>query len=161
MRLRSDLSTKTGNVQSSFRSWFEIQYFRVVDMISVLQRRLQALTPREMALCCIALGLLLALPFAPKAWRTIQRTRALRHPQRAPRTSASFWYQRMLKLMARRGVRKEPFQTAEEFASTVPDPAMRRDVELFTEHYDRARFNESVADAQRLPELYEELAGRR
>lgn len=161
MRLRSDLSTKTGNVQSSFRSWFEMQYFRVVNMISALQRRLEALSPREMALCCVVLGLLLALPFAPKAWRSIQRTRALRHPQRAPRTSASFWYQRMLKLMARRGVRKEPFQTAEEFASIVPDPAMRRDVELFTEHYERARFNESVADAQRLPELYEELAGRR
>jgi hypothetical protein len=38
---------------------------------------------------------------------------------------------------------------------------MRRDVELFTDHYERARFNESVVDAQRLPELYEELAGRR
>jgi len=161
MRLRSDLSTRTGNVQSSFRSWFEIQYFRVVNAISALQQRLQTLSPREMALCCIVLGLLLALPFAPKAWRSIQRTRALRHPQRAPRTSASFWYQRMLKLMARRGVHKELFQTAEEFASTVPDAAMRRDVELFTEHYERARFDASVEDAQRLPELYEELAGRR
>ena len=102
--------------------WVERQYFRVVNMIGALQRRLEELSPRQMALCCMLLGLLLALPFAPKAWRSIQRTRALRHPQRAPRTSASFWYQRMLKMMARRGVRKEPSQTAEEFASTIPDP---------------------------------------
>jgi hypothetical protein len=94
-------------------------------------------------------------------WRGIQRTRALRHPQKAPRTSASFWYQRMLKMMARRGVCKEHFQTAEEFASSIPDPRMRHDVELFTEYYERARFDASVEDAQRLPELYEEIAAKK
>jgi hypothetical protein len=67
----------------------------------------------------------------------------------------------MLRLMARRGVRKGPSQTPEEFAATVPDPAMRRDIELFTEHYERARFDASVEDAQMLPELYEEIAGSR
>jgi hypothetical protein len=114
-----------------------------------------------MALCCVLLGLLLALPFAPMTWRTVQRTRALRHPQKAPRTSASFWYQRMLKMMAKRGVRKEQSQTAGEFASAIPDPRMRHDVELFTEHYERARFDASVEDAQLLPELYEEIAGKK
>lgn len=161
LRLRTDLSTKTGNVQSSFRLWSMHQYFRIVNTMGRWQRRLENLSPRQMALCCVLLGLLLALPFAPKAWRSFQRTRALRHPQRAPRTSASFWYQRMLKMMARRGVRKEPSQTAEEFVSSIPDPVMRQGVELFTEHYERARFAESVEDAQRLPELYEEIAGRR
>ena len=161
MKLRADLSTTTGNVQSSFRTWTLHQYSRVVNMMGSFQRRLENLSPGQMALYCVLLGLLLAMPFAPKAWRTVQRTRALRHPQRAPRTSASFWYQRMLKMMARRGVRKEPSQTAEEFASTIPDPLIRHDVELFTEHYERARFDESVEDAQRLPELYEEIAGRR
>ena len=114
-----------------------------------------------MAVCCVLLGLLLAMPFAPKAWRTYQRSRALRNPQRAPRTSASFWYLRMLKLMARRGARKDPSQTAEEFASAIPDPQVRHDVVLFTQHYERARFDESVEDALRLPELYEEIAGRK
>lgn len=161
MKLRTDLSTKTGNVQSSFRVWLLHRYSRVVNLMGNWQRRLENLSPRQMALCCVLLALLLAMPFAPKTWRSFQRTRALRHPQRAPRTSASFWYQRMLKMMARRGVRKEPSQTAEEFASTIPDPQIRHDVELFTEHYERARFDESVEDAQRLPELYEEIAGRR
>jgi hypothetical protein len=67
----------------------------------------------------------------------------------------------MLKMMARRGVRKEQSQTAEEFASSIPDPRIRRDVELFTEHYERARFDASVEDAQLLPDLYEEIAGKK
>ena len=161
MKLRSDLSTTTGNAQSRFRAWAERRYFNVVELFGHWQRRLESLSPRQMALCCVLLGLLLAMPFTPMAWRTIQRTRALRHPQKAPRTSASFWYQRLLKVMARRGLRKEQSQTAEEFASSIPDPRMRHDVELFTEHYERARFNASVEDAQRLPELYEEIAGRK
>jgi transglutaminase-like putative cysteine protease len=161
MRLRTELSTKTGNVQSSFRLWLTHKYFRMVSLMGSVQRRLEKLSPRQMALCCGLLALLLALPFGPRAWRGFQRTRALRHPQRAPRTSASFWYQRMLKMMARRGVRKQPSQTAEEFVSSIPDPRMRHDVGLFTLHYERARFAESVEDAQRLPELYEEIAGRR
>jgi hypothetical protein len=161
MKLRSDLSTTTGNAQSNFRAWAERQYFRVVELMGRWQRRLQDLTPRRMALCCVLLGLLLAMPFLPMTWRTVQRSRVLRHPQRAPRTSASFWYQRMLKMMARRGVRKAQSQTAEEFASSISDPRIRHNVELFTEHYARARFNASVEDAQLLPELYEEIAGKK
>jgi hypothetical protein len=68
---------------------------------------------------------------------------------------------RMLKTMSRRGVDKTPSQTPEEFVSSIPDPRTRHNVELFTEHYERARFDESVEDAQRLPELYEEIAGRK
>jgi hypothetical protein len=67
----------------------------------------------------------------------------------------------MLKMAARRGARKQPYQTPEEFSASIADPRMRHDVELFTTHYERARFAESVEDAQRLPELYEEMAGRK
>jgi hypothetical protein len=38
---------------------------------------------------------------------------------------------------------------------------MRHNVEIFTDHYERARFNASVEDAQLLPELYEEIAGKK
>jgi protein-glutamine gamma-glutamyltransferase len=160
-RLRSEISTRTGNAQSSFRAWLGDNYRRLVSLTARWQRRLETLSPGEMAFCCVLLGLLLALPFMPRAWRSVQRTRMLRNPQRAPRTSASFWYMRMLKMMAKRGARKEPAQTPEEFTASIGDPRMRRDVELFTTHYERARFAESVEDAQRLPELYEEMAGRK
>jgi transglutaminase-like putative cysteine protease len=161
VRLRTELSTQTGNAQSSFRLWLWHRYLRIVNLISTAQRRLEGLSPLEMTISCVLLGLLLALPFAPMTWRKFQRTRTLRNPQRAPRTSASFWYVRMLKMMARRGVAKVPSQTPEEFVSSIPDPRTRHNVELFTEHYERARFDESVEDAQRLPELYEEIAGRK
>ena len=161
LKLRTELSTQTGNAQSSFRLWLWQRYLRIVKLIGDWQRRLEKLSPLQMTISCILLGLLLALPFAPMTWRKFQRTRTLRNPQRAPRTSASFWYMRMLKMMARRGVSKAPSQTPEEFASSIPDPITRHGVELFTEHYERARFAESVEDAQLLPELYEEIAGRK
>ena len=160
-RLRSEISNRTGNAQSSVRAWLGASYRSVVRLTARWQRRLEALSPGEMAFCCVLVGLLLALPFMPKAWRSIQRTRLLRNPQRAPRTSASFWYMRMLKRMAKRGARKQPAQTPEEFTASIDDPLLRRDVELFTAHYVRARFAESVEDAQRLPELYAEMTARR
>jgi hypothetical protein len=107
------------------------------------------------------LGLLLAAPFTPKAWRSYQRRRMLRNPAQAPSAAASFWYKRMLKMMARRGAHKEPSQTPEEFTASIGDPLTQSEVARFTEHYERARFAESVADAVRLPDLYEEMAGRR
>ena len=158
VRLRAEISTKTGNAQSSFRTWLWTKYRELVTFTENWQRRLEKLSPVEMAFCCILVGFLVALPFLPKAWRRIQRTRMMRNPQRAPRTSASFWYMRMTKMMAKRGSRKAPSQTPEEFTASIGDPLMRRHVELFTEHYERARFAESVEDAQKLPELYEEMA---
>ncbi len=161
VRLRTEISAKTGKVQSSLGLWFLGKYRGLVRLTGEWQRRLEALSPAEMALCCVLVGLLLGLPFMPRAWRSFQRRRMLRNPERAPRTAASFWYMRMLKMMAKRGARKQPSQTPEEFADSIDDPLMQRDVALFTEHYERARFDESVKDAQRLPELYEEMAGRR
>jgi hypothetical protein len=114
-----------------------------------------------MAFFCALVALLLALPFAPRAWRSFQRARTLRNPQRAPRTAASFWYLRLLKKLGRRGFRKRPAQTPVEFAESIADPGVRQDVVVFTEHYERARFNESIPDAERLPELYEEIVGKK
>jgi transglutaminase-like putative cysteine protease len=161
LRLRNELSTQTGNAQSSFKLWLWHRYQRIVKFMSDAQERLARFTPLQMALSCVLLGLLLAAPFTPMVWRTVQRRRTLRNPQRAPRTAASFWYLRMLKMMARRGVRKESSQTAEEFIASIPDLRVRHNVELFTEHYERARFNESVEDAERLPGLYEELSAKK
>ena len=113
------------------------------------------------ALICGLGAMIIALPFAPRALRAFRRARILKNPQQAPSSSASLWYARMLKTMARRGIRKTPEQTPEEFASTIPDPGVQRDVVVFTEHYERARFADSVEDAMRLPALYAELAAQK
>ncbi|HET9839366.1 MAG TPA: DUF3488 and transglutaminase-like domain-containing protein [Candidatus Angelobacter sp.] len=161
LRLRTEISAQTGHVQSSLRMWFLRKYRQIVRLTAEWQRKLEALSPAEMALCCVLVGLLLAAPFMPRAWRSYQRRRMLRNPERAPRTAASFWYMRMLKMMARRGLRKEPSQTPEEFAASITDPRIQSAVELFTQHYEKARFAESIEDALRLPQLYEEMAGRK
>jgi hypothetical protein len=114
-----------------------------------------------MATICVILGVLLALPFLPRSWRKIKQARAARDPQNAPRSAASFWYLRFLKRLSREGFKKAPGQTPVEFAASIDDPETRHEAVVFTEHYERARFDESVEDAERLPQLYEEMAGRR
>ncbi len=161
VRLSNEITNTTVNVQSAFRLWLLRQYRPLVDRMAVWQQRMQKMSPEEMALACVLLSLLLALPFAPKAWSTVRQARLRRNPRSAPKSAASFWYLRMLKRLARRGFRKAPAQTPAEFALSIADPRVRSDVVVFTQHYERARFAESVEDAQRLPELYEEMAGKK
>jgi len=51
-----------------------------------------------------------------------------------------------------------PEQTPAEFAARIDDPGLRERVAEFTRAYENARFGDSSEDAQRLPELYEELS---
>ncbi len=76
----------------------------------------------------------------------------------APQQAAALWYERMTKMLSRRGWHKAPEQTAGEFVEKIPDAAVRESVSNFTNHYERARFAASKEDAERLPELYEEIA---
>lgn len=161
MKLSADISATTGHAQFTVRSWMTGKYRQAVRSVLNMQKRLGEMSPREMASWCVVLGLLLALPFTPKAWRTFSRRRAARDPHVAPRTAASFWYMRMLKKVARYGFRKGPAQTPTEFADSIDDPEVRGDVVTFTEHYERARFAESAEDAERLPSLYEEMAEKK
>ncbi len=161
VRLSNEVNSATNHVQSDVRGWIWHRYRRLVNRISVWQRRMEHMSPWEMAIACTILGLLLALPFMPRTWRSFRRARQHRDPQRAPKSVASFWYLRMLKRLSHSGLRKSPSQTPKEFASSIADPQMREDVLVFTEHYERARFAESAEDAERLPELFEELVGKR
>jgi hypothetical protein len=64
----------------------------------------------------------------------------------------------MTRLLARRGWRKSPSQTASEFLTMIEDSKLQSRVQEFTRHYQRARFADSSEDAQQLPELYEEIS---
>jgi hypothetical protein len=161
VRLSNQISATTNNVQFSLRAWLRKKYEALVAGGGRWQQRIQKMSARSLTILCGTLLLLLALPFVPKIWRSIERARLLRDPRRAPKSAASFWYLRLLKRLARTGLRKTPAQTPEEFAFSIADPEMRQDVVTFTEHYERARFADSVDDAQRLPELYEEIAGKK
>ena len=60
----------------------------------------------------------------------------------------------------RRGWRKLPTQTPQEFAASISDPAVAAPVSQFTLHYERARFGDSASDAARLPELFRRIRSR-
>jgi len=159
--LSNEISNTTSNVQVRLRLWLRRRYRQIVIRASSWQRRMQRMSPASMTFSCLLLAVLLALPFTPRAWRGWQAARLRKNPARAPKSAASFWYMRLLKRLARRGLRKTPAQTPEEFASSISDPSVRQDVVVFTEHYERARFDESVEAAQRLPELFAQIVEKR
>jgi len=79
------------------------------------------------------------------------------HPERAPRESAALWYDRMITRMARRGWRKSPSQTPLDFVAAIQETALQKKVSRFTRAYESARFGKSVADAQSLPKLFQDI----
>jgi hypothetical protein len=67
----------------------------------------------------------------------------------------------MTEMVARRGWRKSPAQTPDEFVCRIDDASLRQRVAEFTRHYESARFDDSVEDVKRLPELYQEISAAR
>jgi protein-glutamine gamma-glutamyltransferase len=101
--------------------------------------------------------LLLMAANATRLWRAVGRRLLAAHPEKSPRAAATIWYERALRKLARRGLRKSPAQTPSEFAASIPDHALRESASRLTEHYERARFGNSPDSAARLPDLYEEV----
>ncbi|HXM64050.1 MAG TPA: DUF3488 and transglutaminase-like domain-containing protein [Terriglobales bacterium] len=105
----------------------------------------------------IALLLLLAAN-AGRLWRALRSRRLAARPEKSPSLAATIWYERMTRMLARRGWNKTPAHTPKEFLTCIQDEATRKSVAEFTRHYESARFGDSAEDAQRLPELYEEVS---
>jgi transglutaminase-like putative cysteine protease len=157
-RLGTEITSGANHLQGTIHVWYMRKYAQILRRVRNISG---AVTSGNVVLIC-ALGLaIMALPFIPRGWRAFRRASLLKNPQGAPGTAASLWYGRMLRVMARRGIRKTPAQTPVEFASAIDDPQMQKSVVVFTEHYERARFAGSAEDAMRLPELYAELVGKK
>jgi transglutaminase-like putative cysteine protease len=154
LRLGTQITAGAAHMQNRVRFWYTRKYNAIVGRMSRMRGTLN--TGNTFVIC--ALGLLLVLfPILPRVWRNFRKAKLLKNPQNAPRSSASLWYARMLKIMERRGIRKTPAQTAGEFALAIDDPEVQKGVLAFTEHYERARFGGSADDAMCLPKLCEEL----
>jgi protein-glutamine gamma-glutamyltransferase len=116
-------------------------------------------SPLRWAFGGAAVVLLLALAGnTGKLWRAFRRRRLAARPEKSPSLAATIWYERMTRLLARKGWNKAPTNTAKEFLIRIPDGATRESVAEFTRHYESARFGGSAQDAQLLPELYEEIS---
>jgi transglutaminase-like putative cysteine protease len=138
-------------------SWVQSAYAtslrRAKELRSSFAQHMNAWTLRVTG-TLIVLTLLL---ITPKMYQAMRRIRISRRPRLDPHSAASIWYHRALKLLSKRGLRKLPTQTPQEFVRTIVSSAVRQRVESFTRHYERARFGDSAEDAEKLPDLYQDL----
>jgi hypothetical protein len=102
-------------------------------------------------------GLLVLGAYSGRLWRMVRERRVAARPERSPRVAATIWYERVLRMLAKRGWQKLPAQTPAEFVAALKDDRVSGPLAQFAEHYERARFGDSAVDAARLPEDYEQV----
>ena len=139
------------------RNWARQRYFALLGAARHIQKKTLD-SPGHWSIA----GLLVSVPllFLVNAGRLLRGLRIRRiaaHPEKAPRLAASIWYERMIRLVERRGWRKSPAQTPTEFVTCIRDILVRDSVARFTRHYEGARFGDCAQDASRLPELFDEI----
>jgi len=74
------------------------------------------------------------------------------HSKLAPRL-ATLYYQQMLRLLARRGLKKQPEQTPREFVASLHAPELAGPVAQFTDLYQMTRFGAHPADPHEMSQL--------
>jgi hypothetical protein len=140
------------------RRWGRMQY---EAWLEAARRTGQAVSDAPWRWGGVALGLAALLTlgaYSARLWRAIRRRRVAARPERSPRVAATIWYERVLKMLAKRGLQKSPAQTPAEFVAGSQNDSVRGSLAQFAEHYERARFGDSADAAARLPEDYEEVA---
>ena len=142
-------------------AWLRAQYAFLLARARVTQRSLLREPSRWGFGFLGAVVLLVLLANARRITRAWHNRRTASRPAQAPQMAASIWYARMTRATARRGWRKLPTQTPQEFVASISEDGLRQSVDRFTRHYERARFAQSTEDAERLPELYQEIASAR
>jgi hypothetical protein len=70
---------------------------------------------------------------------------------------ATLQYNEMLRILARRGIRKAPGQTPLEFAASLPDGNLAPPVHELTAMYHAARFGGQASDSRRASSLLDSI----
>jgi hypothetical protein len=86
------------------------------------------------------------------SWQLRSAQAARANPQLASRL-----YAELLRLLARRGMIREVWQTPFEFAVAMDSPSLAPAVREFTQLYTHARFGGAPCDATRLHQLLEQI----
>ncbi|MGA2858870.1 MAG: DUF3488 and transglutaminase-like domain-containing protein [Candidatus Sulfotelmatobacter sp.] len=145
----------TRNLWEVTRNWARSHYEAMLAWARRSQQRVEHAPGRWTV---IGLGVALCFLMVANLGRITRLLREVRlrlHPEHSPQQAAAMWYQRMTGVVARKGVRRSAAQTPQEFVRKIDDARLRTPVAHFTEVYEVARFGNSPADVQRLPELYE------
>lgn len=143
------------------RNWARNRYYILLNSARRISRTVSRSPFRWTLVALLSTVLLLLAANLSRFWRSWNHLRAAHNPASQPALAATVWYQRMLRLLGRRGWQKTSTQTPWEFLPSIEDEQMRNRVEEFTRRYERARFGESPEDASALPDLYEKIAAKR
>jgi protein-glutamine gamma-glutamyltransferase len=147
----------TRGVWENARRWARKKYRSMLQWARRSQDRVEH-SPAGWVLIALAIAVLLPLLANIGRIARWSHERWLRaHPERSPEQAAAIWYERMARTVARRGIERTPAQTPHEFLRKIADDRLREPVSRFTDVYESARFGNSAEQAQRLPELYEEV----
>ncbi len=143
------------------RRWLRYQYHSLLKKVERINSRVSQhpwrWVPIGFLLLVIAFGLLNVRAIA----KALRQRAIAQHPSKAPQVAATIWYSRMVKTVARKGYPKTATQTPKEFVKAIPEAPLRESVSKFTDRYERARFGQSAADAEQLPELFEEITNKK
>jgi len=149
--------SSTRGLWEGARAWARDHYEAMLKWARRSQDRVEH-SPGRWAVLGIAIAIaLLILGNVSRILRALHQRRLRAHPERSPEQAAAMWYERMSRTLARRGMQKPPAETPQEFVKRIEDARLRTPVARFTDVYESARFGNSPDDAQRLPELYEEV----
>jgi hypothetical protein len=157
LRLTQDAGRGSRELVSHAQSWAVGKYEATLAWARKVQERVGSSAVKWVFRAFAVLLLVTFATSVPRLLALLRKFRLARRPERAPQMAASIWYQRMLKILARRGWQKSPAQTPEEFASAIRDVQLKQRVTNFTEHYENARFGGSAEGASRLSEIYDEI----
>jgi len=140
-----------------FRMWAAERYRMMQEWARRTDSRARSNPQRARHGLMIGLALLAVLIVLPRLVQSIRISLAARNRRGSPQRAATVWYARMTRVAARRGHRKLEAQTPAEFAAAVSTPSLGDAVRRFTTHFERARYGNSAEDAERLPELLEQV----
>lgn len=156
--LARQLERTSREVSRDSRRYFRDQYRALVGFVRFRTEAL--LQHRGPALLLLFIGMLgiAALHQRKALWQWFREQRMLRHARQgiANPEDATLAYLRMLRLLARSGLRKAPAQTPIEFALSVPEPAGPL-VRNFTQLYLRSRFGRLADELPRLSALLQQI----
>lgn len=147
----------TRNLWENARKWARNKYAAMLQWARRSQDRVENSPARWGFAGAVVALVLLLLGNLGRIARWLHEMWLRAHPERSPEQAATMWYGRMARVVARRGVQKSATQTPHEFVRKIEDNRLREPVLRFTNVYESARFGNSADDAQRLPELYEEV----
>jgi len=155
--LAQNLQRSSRDLSESMRMWYARQQMRGRRWMRSSHSWLGVMIPVVVAVFLIVLRFEALVAMLRRMWLQWQM-RMARSARRNPHL-ASKLYAELLRMLARRGLRRELSQTPLEFASAVNAPNLGPAVLEFTQIYAHTRFGGAPCDANRLRQLLDQIRG--